>query len=386
MTPVAQRFRLDTEIIFGPGSVRRLPEEGLRFGMKVLMVTGKYSLRRNGILDRVVAMLEAAGLKVVLFAEVEPEPSLGTVARGLSLAGTGEVDWVVGMGGGSAMDAAKAIAGLYRHPGEIKEYFQGKPVDEPGLPFIAIPTTAGSGAEVTVNAVLSDPDSLEKKSIRGRSLAAKLAIVDPELTVDNSPRVTAYSGFDALVQAIEAFTSTGANSLTDIYALEAVEKIGAYLYRAYSDGTDCEARAAVSLGSLMAGIALGNARLGAVHGLAHPLGIRTGKPHGLVCAVLLLPVMRFNLAVCYEKYARIAKALGHSIAGMDPIDAAAVGMKTIMTLRKNLGISSRIGSLGVTEADFPDIARASLMSGSSLKANPREVKYEDLINILKENF
>lgn len=380
-----QRFKLDTEIIFGLDCILQLPKEGKKFGEKVLLVTGKNSLKANGILDHTLTILQDEGIHVSVYAEVEPEPSLNIVKKGLDLARSDSVNWVIGIGGGSAMDVAKAIAGLFNLPGSVEEYFAGAVIDQAGLPLVTVPTTSGSGAEVTVNAVLSDPGTMTKQSIRSPLLAAKLTILDPRLTFSNTPQTTAYSGFDALVQAIEAYTSTGANPFTDIYAYTAIEKIGANLLTAYRDGQNEIARTEMAVGSLMAGVALTNARLGAVHGMAHSIGIRTGNPHGLVCAVLLVPVMRFNMAVSYPKYAMLAKALGHNTAGMDPIDAAAQGIKTIMSIQKKLGIPIPIRSLGITEADFPIIAEESLPSGS-LKANPREVKYENIINILKENY
>ncbi|HBE79733.1 MAG TPA: iron-containing alcohol dehydrogenase, partial [Firmicutes bacterium] len=246
-----------------------------------------------------------------------------------------------------------------------------------------IPTTAGSGAEVTFNAVLSDPSNHVKKSIRDPRLAADIAIVDPVLTLSLPPSITVNSGMDALVQAIEAFTSKGATPLTDVYAYSAIERIAANIIKVHQDEQDLAARTEMAMGSLMAGIALCNARLGAVHGLAHSIGIIGGKPHGLICAVLLVPVMRFNLAVSYAKYGEVAKALGLKILTGDAIDAAAAGMKFIMTLQRKVGIFEHISDLGISEADYPAIIAESLNSGS-MKANPREVKAEDLMNILKE--
>jgi len=385
MPSAIQSFMLNTRIVFGMDAVRELPAVGKPFGTKVLVVTGRHSTVHNGVLARIESLLAEAGLTPFRFAEVEPEPSLGTLAKGLELARSEQVEWVLGLGGGSAMDTAKAIAALYRTGQGIGYYFDGGPIESPGLPIVTVPTTAGSGAEVTFNAVLSDAERQIKQSIRGPQLTPTVAVVDPGLTFSLPPEATAYSGLDALVQGIEAFTSRGASPLTDIYAWSAVERIGAHLLRAYQNGHDAEARSQMALGSLMAGVALSNARLGAVHGLAHPIGIRTGKPHGLVCAVLLVPVMRFNMAVSYEKYASIAKALGHPVGGMDPIDAAAMGIKTLMGLEKKLGIPPHIRSLGLAEADLPAIVAESLPSGS-LKANPREARPEDLLNILRENF
>lgn len=383
MLPNIQRFQLRTKIVFGMETLRELPNEAKDFGKNVLVVTGKQSLIDNGVLQRVNILLRSSGFAPVFFSEVEPEPSLETVANGLAMARSEEVDWVIGLGGGSAMDAAKAIAGLYHCTQEVQYYFDGGPIEKRGIPLVTIPTTAGSGAEVTFNAVLSDHLNRVKKSIRDPKLAAKIAVVDPQLSFSAPQPVTVYSGVDALVQAIEAYISKGANDLTDIYALAAIERLGKNLFSVFQDGNNVAARVEMSMGSLMAGIALSIARLGAVHGLAHPIGIRTGKPHGLICAVLIVPVMRFNLAVSHEKFAKIALALGVKIPGGDSIDAGAMAIKSIMNLNRKLGIPSHVNSLGITEADFPEIIQESLGSGS-MKANPREATAADLMNILCE--
>ncbi|NLY74391.1 MAG: iron-containing alcohol dehydrogenase [Firmicutes bacterium] len=383
MLPTIQRFQLRTKIVFGMESLRELPNEAEHLGKNVLVVTGKHSVIENGVLQRVNILLRGSGFAPVFFSEIEPEPSLETVAKGLAMARSEEADWVIGLGGGSAMDAAKAIAGLYRCGREVEYYFNGGPIEAEGIPLIAIPTTAGSGAEVTFNAVLTDGRNRIKKSIRDPRLAAKTCIVDPQLTFSAPETVTVYAGADALVQAIEAYVSKGANFLTDIYALAAVEKLGNNLLKTKQDGNNIEARIEMSMGSLMAGIALSVARLGAVHGLAHSIGVRAGKPHGLVCAVLLVPVMRFNLAVCHEKYARIAAAMGAGPVRGDSIDAGAMAIKNIMNLLRKLNIPAHISDLGIKETDFPEIIEESLESGS-MKANPREVTADDLLNILHE--
>jgi alcohol dehydrogenase class IV len=382
MVPI-QTFSLNTRIVFGVESLRELPLEGRALGAKVLLVTGKNSLRESGLLQRVDILLKSSGFEIIPFSEVEPEPSLETVRKGLALARENQADWVIGLGGGSAMDVAKVIAVLFEADNALEYYFDGGKIEVPGIPVITVPTTAGSGAEVTYNAVLSDPVNKIKKSIRDPLMAARVTIVDPLLMVSAPANVTVNSGLDALVQAIEAFTSKGAGPLTDIYALSAVERIGSNIMKVYNDGHDIQARTEMAMGSLMAGIALSNARLGVVHGMAHPIGIRTGKPHGLICAVLLIPVMRFNLSACYEKYALVAKALGTWLDG-DPIDVAAMGMKSLLSLERKLAVPQHISNLGLTEEQLPSIIEESLTSGST-KANPREAKAEDLMNILKEN-
>lgn len=384
MLSTAQKFHLRTKIIFGLETLRELPNEAKDLGKNVLVVTGKHSVIDNGVLQRVNILLHGSGFSPVFFSEVEPEPSLQTVANGLAMARSEEIDWVIGLGGGSAMDAAKVIAGLYNCDRDVEYYFNGGLIEKEGVPLVTIPTTAGSGAEVTFNAVLSDRENRIKQSIRDPKLAARVTIVDPQLTFSAPESVTVYSGIDALVQAIEAYISKGANTLTDIYALAAIECLGKNLLQVQLDSQNVEARIEMSMGSLMAGVALSVAKLGAVHGLAHSIGIRTGKPHGLVCGVLLIPVMRFNLAISSEKFAKIAVAMGApKLAGGDSFDAGAQAVKNIMSLQRKLGIPAHIGSLGISETDFPEIIKESIDTGS-MKSNPREVTAEDLMNILCE--
>ncbi len=383
MLPTIQKFQLRTKIVFGLETLRELPNEAMDLGKNVLVVTGKHSVIDNGVLHRVNILLRGSGFSPVFFSEVEPEPSLDTVVKGVVMARSEETDWVIGLGGGSVMDVAKAIAGLYHCSQDVPYYFNGGLIEKEGIPLITVPTVAGSGAEVTFNAVLSDHQNKVKKSIRDPKLAAKIAIVDPQLTFSAPETVTVYSGADGLVQAIEAYISKGANALTDIYALTAIENFGRSLLKVQQDSHNVEARVEISMASLMAGVALSVARLGAVHGLAHSIGIRTGKPHGLICAVLLIPVMRFNLAVSHEKFAKIAIAMGAKLPSGDSIDAGALAIKNIMLLLRKLGIPAHISSLGISESDFPEIIKESLDSGS-MKANPREATAEDLMNILCE--
>lgn len=385
MVPV-QTFEMTTKIIFGIESLRELPMIGRTLGRKVLVVTGETALIDNGVLHRVETLLKGAGFQMTAFSEVEPEPSLDTVRKGLALARSIQADWVIGLGGGSAMDVAKAIAGLFGGENELEFYFDGGKIMQPGIPLVTIPTVSGSGAEVTHFAVLSDRARRIKRPIEEKRLAACMTIIDPQLSMSAPDQVTIYSGLNALAQGIEAFTSRNSTALSDIYALSAVERINNNLLNVYHDGQDIKARAEMALGSLESGIALRNAGLGAIHGLAHSIGIRTGKPHGLVCAVLLLPVMRFNLSVCYEKYAKITKAMGLSFSGGgDTIDVAALSMKHILSLERKLGIPAHIGGLGITEAELPQIA-AEALNTPAIKANPREAMADDLLNILRENF
>lgn len=376
-------FTTAAELIYGRGCVERLGEEVKKLGDKILLITGHSSLKKAGILSTIEKIFAKAGVEYVIYNRVSPEPELELVAEALQIIQREKCEVVVGIGGGSALDVAKAAAGLTNSPHSVYEHFKGKKVDTTGIPFVAIPTTAGTGAEVTPNSVLSDKEHQVKKSIRSPSFLADKVLVDPELMVSLPAKVTAYSGMDAFVQGIEAFTSKNANFLTDALSLKGVELVGRHIRRAYEQGDDIEAREAMAYGSLIIGVAFSNCRLGAVHGMAHPVGALYGVSHGLVCGTLLPTVMRFNLPVAGKKYAQIATALGIS-SDCSPAEAAEDLIKHIEELLKVLEIPAKLKKIGLREEDIPELARMSLPSGS-LKANPRPVSYEDLVELFKQH-
>jgi alcohol dehydrogenase class IV len=382
-----KRFYLPTEIVTGPGCFEELGKVAQPSGKRALLVCGASSLRASGRLDRARELLRDAGLTTTLCDAVAGEPTLDLIQAGLDLARAEEIEVVVGIGGGSAMDTAKAIAGLYSHPGTIYEYHKGeRTLHGGGLPWIAVPTTAGTGAEVTKNAVLLDPANLKKASLRHDGWYAHVALIDPELTLGAPPEVTAASGSDALTQAIESYTSIGASALTDGLAFEAIARIARSLERAVhgaSDGAeeDLEARADMLYGSTLAGCAMANARLGGIHGIAHPLGALYHIPHGLVCGLLLPYVMAYNLEYAQGKYARLAPLLGVETRGLDDRSAAEGAVQAIGTLISKVGIPRHLAPLGLKRKDYATIVRGSLPSGS-FKHNPRPLGAKDVEAIL----
>ncbi len=371
-------------IIFGPGTAGRLGEEAARFGRRLLLVTGRRALQASGMIDRILAPLSSAELDVIIFNEVPAEPTLEVVEAGLEKARRAKVDFVIGAGGGSVLDVAKAVAGLYHAQKSVKEYFEGRPVEQEGIPWLAVPTTAGSGAEATRNAVLIDPETCRKQSIRCDMWMAAVALVDPVLTMTMPPELTAVTGMDALTHAFEAYTSRWSHPLTEALAFEAAVLICRNLYTAYTRGNDREAREKMALGSLMAGIALNNARPGAVHALAHPVGVRYRIPHGLACAILLPYVMEYNLIFVEEKFARIAQALGLAPPETPSIEAARRLVSFVVALRARLKIPAKLKDVGLQQEDLSSLAEAALAS-SSLAANPRAAGYSDLAKILEAN-
>jgi alcohol dehydrogenase class IV len=366
------------KILMGIGSLEAVGKEAVCFGNKAVLVTGKSSMRRTGILDKVKNVLHASGIEVWVFEGIEPEPSWQTVEETVSFVKSKRPQFVVGIGGGSVIDVAKAVAGL-ANKDSVTAYKEGKTIEYEGLPFVAIPSTSGTGAEVTPNAVLTNKGKNQKKSLRSPLLFSKLAVVDPLLTVSCPADITAYSGIDALCQAVESFISRGANPLTDALCMKAISLISDNLVRAYVNGEDMKAREALAYGSLLAGLALANARLGVIHGIAHALGVKYGLSHGLVVGLLFPHALEFNLPYTErrEKYMYIASAVGkRKIAEIVP---------WIIDLLGKLGFPKSLREVGVKEKDFTWIASQSMPSGS-LKANPKEVSEEDVVGILRKSF
>ncbi len=377
-------FLVPARVLFGPGSVYRLGEEVRRWGSKALLVTGRKALRESGALERIEVSLHTAGVEWVHWDRVDPEPDLQTVEEARAVAREVSPAVVVGAGGGSVLDVAKAAAGLYYEEGAVREYFGGREITRPGLPWIGVATTAGSGAEVTMNAVLRDAEAGRKGSLRHPGWMAATAIVDPGLTFSMPKDVTARSGMDALTHALEAYTSRWSHPITEALAFEGFVLIARHLYAAYRRGRDREAREKVALGSLMAGMALNNARAGAVHGLAHAVGARYGLPHGLVCGVLLPYVMEFNRPLAEEKYARIAYTLGLVPSGESAEEAARRTVAFAARLRERLGMPEKLGNCGLRAADVDELVEAALPT-ASMQANPRKATKEDLARILEAN-
>ncbi len=367
MSPV---FRTVPAIHFGWGAIEELGPIVTQWGRRALLVTGRRALRQAGITERLLALLEAAGVDVVPFEQVEPEPEVTTCDAARRICRQESIEVVIGAGGGSAMDAAKVVAGLANELPDTQQYHGERTPSVPGLPFVAVPTTSGTGAEVTPNGVISDRERGVKKSIRHPSFLARAAVVDPELTLPLPPGVTANCGLDALVQAVESYTSRYAWPLTEGISLRATQLIASHIHQAYTDGANREARTAMSAGSLLAGIALANARLGIVHGLAHSLGIRLGLPHGLICGVLFPHAVELNRDAAWEKYEALSALIGTDVAELG------------RGLLQEFGIPADFSDAGLRPEEFPAIAAEAMASGST-KANPKDVTEEDVQHILE---
>ena len=374
-------LRFPTKIIFGQNTVDKIGEEARQYGDRAFLVTGRSAMRKAGVTDKVTSLLEAAGFEdICLYDQVEHDPSTETVDRGAKLARDSRADVVIGIGGGSALDAAKAIACMAENEGSAAEYQSGREIERAGIPFIALPTTAGTGAEVTRNAVLTNKEKEIKQSVRSPCMIAAVAIVDPLLTVSMPPSVTAATGMDALTQAIEAYVTLAPNPVSDALALQAVSLISRNLARAFANGNNIEARENVALGSLMSAMAFGNAKLGAVHGLAHPIGALFDVPHGVACALLLPYVMDYNLSTRAARFAQIAEAMGQDAEERSEEDNARISVKAVRELISQLQLPQHLRDVGIFQYDI--IAIAGAARGSSLDNNPRPTTPASLQKIL----
>lgn len=396
--PVPRELRIPSNIIYGRGAINSLAGYVRGFGKTAFLVTGKRAMKKSGVTDNIIGQLAKENIKAVVFDKVEEDPCLETVDDGVLAARKSGADFVIGLGGGSALDAAKAIAGIFNENCSVREFaVNDKPVTKKGLKFIACPTTSGSGTEVTKNAVLTIKEIPAKKSIRHNYLIPDLAILDAELTISLSPEYTAGCGIDALVHAIEAYTSVNSFELTDTLALRAISLIGESLVEAYRHPQNIEAREKMILASNLAGMAFSNAGLGAAHALAHPVGIYFKIPHGIVNAALITAVMRFNLPRTTEshdcktvarslpsrkeKFSNIATALSGNENAKNPQDA----ITGVENLKQKLGLNRRLRDFGVTKEDFPKLADGIKYS-ASVKTNPMPCGRKELIEILEMAF
>ncbi len=369
-------------IVFGTGTIKQAGQWCAQLGSKALLVTGCGSLHRSGWLDEIISNLGAHGVATTVFAGVKPEPSVNTVQIGRSRLWEAGCDLVVAAGGGSSLDVGKAIGALAGESGDAAEYHRGRQITKPGVPIVAVPTTSGTGSEVTPNAVLIDQERGVKASLRGDGLIPKVAIVDPQLTLTLPPAATAFAGIDAFTQALEGFTSTGANLVTDKFTAEALVHLAGAIRTVYRDGDNLPAREHMSLGSLLAGIGFASSRLGLVHGLAHPVGIISGQPHGRVCGLLLPHVIDFNREAAQEKYAQAARLIG--VTNDSDNEAAALALRDWVTeLVKELRIGQSLSDLGISKDDVEAMIAPALAS-SSTKHNPRKVTEPDLRRFLEQ--
>lgn len=376
-------FATATRIVFGAGKIRELGAVASALGRRALLVTGREASRAASALET----LKAAGVTVTTFS-VAGEPTIPLVEQGIQTARSAQCDVVVSFGGGSVIDAGKAIAAMLTNDGELLDYLEvigrGRTLTKASAPFVAIPTTAGTGAEVTRNAVLAAPQQQVKVSLRSALMLPTVALVDPELTYDLPPALTASTGLDALTQLIEPFTCNRPNPLTDALCREGMVRAARALRVAYRDGRNAAAREDLAVASLFGGLALANAGLGAAHGFAAPIGGMFSAPHGAVCAALLAPVMAMNLTVlraqspqaeAINRYGEVAHLLTGSLRAR-----ADDGVAAVRDLVRELQIPP-LRAYGISAAHVSGLVEKAARA-SSMKANPVTLSREQLTDIL----
>jgi alcohol dehydrogenase class IV len=377
-------FSSPAKILFGSGRLNSISTLVKGFGNRVLVISGAPSVTT----DRLLRLLELDHIGHYLVS-VDQEPTVETVKSVLDAIRKTTVDTVIGLGGGSALDMAKTISALLTNPGDLNDYLEiigdNQPLKNPSLPLIAIPTTAGTGSEATRNAVIGSPQHHVKVSLRGPHLLPRIALVDPELAQSLPPNITATTGLDALTQLIEPFTCNNPSPMTDALCREGFHLISRSLFNAFDRGDDLNAREDMSLAALFSGISLANSRLGAVHGLAGPIGGEISAPHGAICAALLTHVISTNLTALrirspghdsLERYAEIGRLLtGNPSASADEV------IQWVHAFFAHAGLKTLSG-YGMNEAQFPNIIEKS-MNSSSMKGNPEALTQAELLNILQ---
>ena len=374
------------KIVFGNGSFQQLPEHIRELQAKRPLIVLDKQLAATGMKEQVVELLKKSGMDCQIFDKVDPEPKISLADEGAKLALKAKCDIVVGIGGGSAMDVAKAIAVLATNKGKAVDYLGLNKVPGPGLPSIMIPTTAGTGSEVTFTSVFVRPDLKRKEGMNSPFLYPDLALLDPLLTVSLPPGPTASTGIDALCHAIESYTSINASPISELLSLEAIALISENLRTAVHDGTNIAAREKMLLGSLYAGLGLANAGVTAVHSLSYPLGGRYGIPHGLANTVLLPHVMSFNISGAQEKFVDIAEAMGEMVEGLPLREAAYLAVEAVNALVEDCGIQTNLEDLGISEDDFEEMAKIAMTVARPLANNPRQVTLEDAVAIYEDAF
>jgi alcohol dehydrogenase class IV len=359
-------------ILYGTNTVNELGKQCKRYGARVALVFGGKSFVDSGNCERIREILRKEGLDVREIGGVSHDPDEILVKKVVEQVKTLKPDSIVGAGGGSVLDTAKAASVIAPNGGEVRDYWAGKEFTLPSVPFIAVPTTAGTGTEVTKNSVITSADGKSKKSIRGEQMIPNVALVDPSLTLSAPPEVTANTGLDALIQNLEGYTSKNAGPITDTFARKGIELAGRYLIRAVENPGDLEAREGLALSSLYGGITLANAGLGLAHGLSHPIGIRFGVPHGRACALTMPKVIEYNMIARSEKYGEI----GMLLAGTPN------AVEAFVWLLGRLGVSTRLSDYGIRREDIPLIVKDS--KGGSRNFNPIDHGDERVARMLEE--
>ena len=378
-TKSAFGFILPTEIVYGPGVLKKLTGEMKRLGCARPVIITDAGIVKAGIAGRVEEELRSAGIPFDVYSGVEANPKDVNCEEGARIARAFGADSLIAVGGGSPIDCAKAVGVLLAHDAEKIKPYEGKTAaTKPQVPLIAIPTTAGTGSELTFSAVITDTANHYKMTVKSPFTAAKLALCDPELTVSVPPMVTASTGIDAMTHAIEGYTATCAEPIGDAFALYSIELIYHNLETAVKNGSDLDARAAMLMGSMLGGMSFSHSDVASVHCIAESLGGMYDLPHGMCNAIFLPYVMEYNMDYCRDKYARVAQAMGFSFASAE--EGAKMAVQAVKDLCRAVGLPS-FRSQNVKEEDFDALAEMSAKNIST-ESNPRPMTKADYMNVL----
>lgn len=374
-------FKTPTEITYGPNSLKEVKNIIDKQGFKNALIVTDPGISKTGLTDKLIKHVKHINYDI--YYECKPNPTVKNCNDALEKLKAINADVVIAIGGGSSIDVAKAVALLATNGGKIESY-EGIDTFENGLlPLIAIPTTAGTASEVTSFTVITDEEREYKFTIGGVKISPKWAVVDPVLTLTLPPSVTAATGLDALVHAIESYTSKMANPITKALAREAIRKISRNLRQAVYNGDTLKYRDEMLMGSLLAGLAFNNTRLGNCHALSHPISAIYGVPHGIANAVLIPHVMEFNMKAVPELFADIALDMGENLEGLTMMEKAQKAVDSVRRLAKDVGIPETFESFGIDEQNIKKMTEDALLSGN-IKVNPRITTYDDVVELYKK--
>lgn len=381
---MVHRFILNEVSYFGPGARKELPEIVNRLGKTKALVVTDAGLIKFGVAKMVTDVLDEAGIPYEIFSDVKPNPTVKNVKDGIEAFKASGADLIIAVGGGSSMDTAKGIGIVITNPefSDIVSLEGCAPTKNKCVPIIALPTTAGTAAETTINYVIIDEEKRKKMVCVDPNDIPAVAVIDAELMYSLPKGLTAATGMDALTHAIEGYITKGAWEMSDMFELEAIRMIARHLPVAVNEPTNPEGRKGMALAQYIAGMAFSNVGLGLVHGMAHPMGSLFDVPHGVANALLLPTIMEFNMPQCMDKYPEIAKAMGVDISGMTKAEASAAAVEAVRKLSLEVGIPQTLSELGIGEADIPALAEQALADVCT-PGNPREVTIEDITTLYK---
>lgn len=379
------RFVLNEVSYFGPGAREVLPKEIKRLGLHKAFVATDKDLIKFGVADKVLSVLKNAGIPYEVFSDIKPNPTVANVNAGVKAFAESGADFILAIGGGSSIDTSKAIGIITNNP-EFSDVVSLEGVADTkkkSVPIIALPTTAGTAAEVTINYVITDEKNEKKMVCVDPNDIPAIAIIDAELMYTLPKGLTAATGLDALTHAIEGLITKGAWEMSDMFEIKAIEMINRYLETAVNEPQNAEARNGMAVAQYIAGMAFSNVGLGVVHGMAHPLGAIFDIPHGVANALLLPTIMEFNAPAALDKYVTIAKAMNVYKEGMSKEEAAQAAVDAVKALSIRVGIPQHLSELGIKESDLPKLADSAIADVCT-PGNPREVTRDIILDLYKK--